>query len=100
MASLTGVGAIFSAAHRDTATGAMHGHTWEVTVWLTGRPNATASQAKLQAILATLDHGTLPDVLAWGEDLARHVAEQWQDSACVTVDVSRPLERIYARWAA
>jgi len=100
MASLTGVGAIFSAAHRDSATGVMHGHSWEVTVWLTGRPNAVHAQHKLQGILAMLDHTTLCNSLAWGEDLAAYVAGQWGDSACVTVDVSRPLERIYARWLA
>ena len=50
------------------------------------------------AILSQIDHTTLPNTMAWGEDIAWFVAESWDDTACVAVDVDRPLERIYARW--
>ena len=96
--TLTGVGAVFSAAHRDASTGNLHGHSWEVTVWLTGRPDAGRAKVKLDRLLAAIDHTELPASIAWGEDMARWIAERWADSACVRVDISRPLERLYARW--
>ena len=96
--TLTGVGGIFCAAHRDAATGGLHGHSWEVTAWFTGRPNAVDRQAQLAAILQRVDHTVLSNEWSWGEDLARQIAERFDDTACVQVDVSRPLERLYARW--
>jgi len=96
--TLTGVGGIFCAAHRDLKSGALQGHSWEVTAWFTGRPNAAHRQEQLAAILRRLDHTELGVELSWGEDIAQRVAERFSDSMCVQVDVSRPLERIYARW--
>lgn len=95
---LTGVGGFFCAAHRDTGNGVLHGHTWEVIAWFTGRSNAVLRQRQLAAILETIDHTELPNELAWGEDIARYIAERFNDKSCVAVDLSRPSERIYARW--
>lgn len=97
---LTGVGGFFSAAHRDHDTGALHGHTWEVTAWFRRGTDATIRACRLQGILARLDHSELPARLAWGEDIAEWVGREFDDSACVAVDVARPAERIYARWEA
>jgi len=96
--TLTGVGGIFCAAHRDLASGALHGHSWEVTVWFTGRPNAAHRQEQLADILRRFDHIELSSELSWGEDIAKRIADRFDDRACVQVDVSRPLERLYARW--
>jgi len=93
-----GVGGIVSAAHRDTGTGKLHGHTWEVTAWFCRGTDAVIRQCRLDSILSEIDHTELPDQLAWGEDIAEWVAAKFDDSACVAVDVSRPLERLYARW--
>jgi hypothetical protein len=41
------------------------------------------------------DHSILPDELAWGEDLAERIG---LDMRAAAVDVSRPLEGIYAKW--
>lgn len=89
----TGVGAVLCAAHRDR-DGSMHGHTWEITAWWTGTPDAREKQATLNLYLSSFDHGFLPDGLAWGEHLAARIAS---DLGCERVDVERPLERIYAR---
>jgi hypothetical protein len=97
---LTGVGGYFSAAHRDHETGALHGHTWEVTAWFRKGTDAAIRACRLQGILAEIDHTELPGELAWGEDIAAWVAAKFADSACVAVDVARPAERIYARWEA
>jgi hypothetical protein len=96
--TLTGVGGIFCAAHRDLATGSLHGHSWEVTAWFTGRPNASHRQEQLAAILRRFDQIELAIERSWGEDTARRIADRFNDTACVQVDVARPLERLYARW--
>lgn len=96
--SVFGVGGIVSAAHRDQATGALHGHTWEVTAWFRRGTDAMIRQCRLDGILKEIDHKELPDTLAWGEDIAEWVASRFDDASCVAVDVSRPLERLYARW--
>jgi 6-pyruvoyl-tetrahydropterin synthase len=98
----TGVGGFFSAAHRDTRTGALHGHTWEVTAWVEAGRNAAVPQDWLALVLRQLDHHELPAELAWGEDIAAHIAHQMTLAGAVVqqVDVSRPAERIYARWVA
>lgn len=102
---LTGVGAILSASHRDQVTGQVHGHTWEVTAWF--RHDGTDQSIRkhqLDKMIATLDHRCLPDRIAWGEALAKHIGENMEygwstgDPNLVAVDVNRPLERIYARW--
>jgi len=93
-----GVGGIVSAAHRDATSGALHGHTWEVTAWFRRGTDITIRQCRLDSILKQIDHTELPCELAWGEDIAEWVARKFDDSSCVAVDVARPLERFYARW--
>lgn len=102
---MTGVGAVFCAAHSPKGGGPMHGHTWEVIVWLP-RCDATAAQAALVDYLTRFDHAVLPDALTQGEDLARHIGKNFiapmgghQFDHPVRVQVNRPLERIYAEWS-
>lgn len=89
---LTGAGAVLCAAHRDR-TGNMHGHTWEVTAWWTGKPDALQKQAELNSYLSFFDHSILADSVTLAEDLSRRIAE---DLGCERVDIRRPLERLYA----
>lgn len=90
--TMTGVSAILSAAHRSRE-GVMHGHTWEVTCWWSGCPDAVVKQAELIKYLSIFDHTVLADGVAWGEKLAEAILKGMH---CERVDVSRPLERIYA----
>ena len=94
---LTGVSATISAAHysRD---GNLHGHTWQVVVWFNHTPDLDAEHLNHQVrayVNANFDHGLLPDELAWGEDLAERIGT---DLHAIAVDVSRPLEGIFAKW--
>lgn len=93
-----GVSGHFSAAHRSR-DGMMHGHTWKVLAWFDAAPGADAIvyKAMLDGLLKHWDHTTLPDELAWGEDIARAVGQLVN---CVEVIVSREPEGIYARWVA
>ena len=91
---LTGVGACLSAAHRSP-DGVVHGHTWEIVAWWFAIEDATKLQSRLVECLAQWDHGMLPDALAWGESLATIIGRELN---CYAVDVSRPSERIFARW--
>lgn len=94
---LTGVSGHFSATHRDPESGKLHGHTWLVTAWFRNvcRSDARIHQAALDALLKRLDHTELPDDLSWGEDIARQIAVI---GGVDEVEVSRPAERIHARW--
>lgn len=98
--ALTGVGGHFSAAHHDHFSGKLHGHTWEVTAWFRRGSDARGLACRLKCILARLDHSELPAGLAWGEDIAEWIGTQFDDNACVAVDVVREAELIYARWEA
>ncbi len=91
---LTGVGAILCAAHRDK-DGRLHGHTWEITAWWEGQPDAAERQEALNNWIFPYDHGVLHPDLSSGEALAALCGTAL---GCAQVDVSRPLERIYARW--
>lgn len=88
---LTGAGAVLSAAHRDQS-GRLHGHSWEVTAWWTGKPDAVAKQSELSNYLSFFDHSLLAQSVSLAEDLAVRIME---DMDCARVDISRPLERIY-----
>lgn len=88
----TGVSAILCAAHRSR-DGVMHGHTWEVTCWWNDCPDAVTKQAELQKYLSVFDHTVLADGIAWGEKLGEAIM---RGMGCVRVEVSRPLERIFA----
>ena len=89
---LTGVSAIISAAHRST-DGVMHGHTWEIKAWWIDSPCAVQMQAELRKYLAIFDHTLLGDELAWGEAMGKSIL---LGLGCVKVEVSRPLEGIFA----
>ena len=95
--TLTGAAAIICAAHAGHGYG-IHGHTWEVTVWcVDDGTSAEDIQAELQGAISELDHAELPEPLIRGEAIAQWVGEKMNAHS---VDVRRPLERIYARWAA
>lgn len=95
---LTGVSGVISAAHysRD---GNLHGHTWQVVVWFHANGNtisdAESHKRSVAGYLVRFDHKVLPSELAWGEDLAEQIG---LDCKAAAVDVSRPLEGIYAKW--
>lgn len=98
MAKMTGVSGVISAAHysRD---GILHGHTWKVVVWWHANGDAIASADRRKRMLAEyisrFDHSVLPDELSWGESLAERIG---LDMLAAAVDISRPLEGIYAKW--
>ena len=88
-----GVEGHFSAAHR-APDGQMHGHTWIIRAWFETpeRADAHLYRAALHEILRQWDHTTLPDELAWGEDIGRAVITLCN---CVRVEVMRPTEGFY-----
>lgn len=94
---LVGVSGHFSAAHKDTLTGDVHGHTWLVTAWFSqpGRSDARCHKAALDAVIALWDHKLLPDKMAWGEDIACAVATL---ANVVEVEISRPAEGLHTRF--
>lgn len=97
---LIGVSGYFSAAHKDRDTGDIHGHTWKVTAKFEtceAPKDARLYKASLDALLKQWDHKTLPDKLAWAEDIAKAVGTLQN---CVEVEVARPLEGLYAWWIA
>ena len=89
---LTGASAIISAAHRSRE-GAMHGHTWEIKAWWPEGFCAVQRQAELRNYLSVFDHTVLGDELAWGEALGKAILLGLE---CAKVEVSRPLEGIFA----
>lgn len=96
---LTGISSHFSAAHTPLGGGPLHGHTWLVTVWVEYcGDDAELMQVELDQCLAPLDHTELPRELTCGEDLAEHIGLRF--AGAVQVDLSRPAERIHARWVA
>lgn len=97
MATLTGVGGYFCAAHRD-ARGRMHGHTWEVTAFFPAGRDALELQTHLNAALRVFDHKELPDGLQSGEAIIG--ALRINMPTAVEISIARPVERIYARWTA
>jgi hypothetical protein len=94
---LTGVGCIICAAHVD-AGGRLHGHTYEVTAWFPRGDDAIDLQGLLKFAASQFDHCKLPPELSSGEALCVALASKLPNA--VRIDVSRPAERIYARWEA
>lgn len=92
MQILTGVSAVFSAAH-NSRDGVLHGHTWQVTAWWDNEPDAVQKQIELRKYLSVFDHTVLADGVAWGEYLAHAIL---LGMGCCRVEVSRPLEGIFA----
>lgn len=58
--------------------------------------NAEDIQSELQSVLSELDHAELPAELIRGEAIAQWVGLKMQAHS---VEVRRPLERIYAKWS-
>jgi 6-pyruvoyl-tetrahydropterin synthase len=98
MGMMSGVSGVISAAHysRD---GVLHGHTWQVVVWWAADDavilSAEHRKRMLRDYLEKFDHKVLTDELAWGEHLAERIG---LEMSAIAVDVSRPLEGIYAKW--
>lgn len=92
MKVLTGARGVLSAAHRSR-DGIMHGHTWEIVAWWTGEPDAVEKQRELNDYLKVFDHTVLADGVAWAESLGRAMCMGLE---CVKVEISRPLEGLYA----
>ena len=93
---LTGVGGIFSAAHQPPEGGDVHGHSYEVIAWFAAGEDARVLQARLAAVLEPLDHRVL--AANWRRARRSPSMIGRNLAGCRQVDVSRPLERIYARW--
>jgi len=93
IAAFTGVTAVISAAHRSR-DGVLHGHTWEVKAWWPEGDCALELQSKLKKHLAIFDHAVLGDDCAWGEALGKSII---LGLGCSSVEISRPLEGIFAR---
>lgn len=92
MKTMTGVGGIICAAHKDQA-GRLHGHTWEITAWWSGSPDAITKQVQLNTALMDFDHTQLDDDLGWGEQFGMFLLGYLD---CDKIEIARPLERIYA----
>lgn len=90
--AFTGASAVLSAAHRSRE-GNLHGHTWQVTAWWPEGDCAVNRQRQLNEYLKIFDHTVLGDDFAWGEALGKAIAIGLD---CERVDVSRPLEGIFA----
>lgn len=99
---LTGATSSLTASHRSRDSGDVHEHTWNVTVWATGQPNAVRLREELDRVLSSFSGKCLPDRLAWAEDLAAEIARDmacpWDSYAVVEVEIVRPKERLQARW--
>ena len=96
MKTLTGVSAVFCAAHRGTGRrDVLHGHSYEVTAWFIYEgQDAEALQEKLHHFLQThFDHSTLQEESSRGENIANLLVVAL---GAYRVEVRRPLERIYA----
>lgn len=94
----TGVSGSFTASHRCVEV-VPHSHRWEVLAWFAprARQDATVYRANLDRLLHAWDGGEMPPHLQYGEEIAEWVGRL---VGCVEVVVSRPDERIYARWTA
>lgn len=90
----TGAVALLSAAHINPESGAIHGHTWEVTAWISPATDAERFKQDLEYILSEWDHGTLPADLWTAEALAKIVGERL---GCTEVLIKRA-EGYLARW--
>lgn len=96
--TLTGVSGSFTASHRSFE-GVPHSHTWEVLAWFAprSRQDARTYRATLDRLLHAWDGKALPPHVQDGEEIAEWVGRL---VGCVEVVVSRPDERIHARWVA
>jgi len=81
---------VFSAAHRDPQTGALHGHDYQVTATFPGEPlrRFEVLQVKLRETLHGLEHSELPPELWSAEALAPAIGRLLGDA--IKVVVARP----------
>jgi hypothetical protein len=89
---MTGIGFVLSVGHKG------HGHSYDCTAWFRFGADAVALQRQVETVRELFDHQMLEHELELGENIAEEIGRQLP--GCIAVDVSRPLERIYAKWAA
>jgi hypothetical protein len=96
--TFTGVSGSF-VAHHCGFEGRPHPHHWEVKAWWTPRVphDARNYRANLDRLLGSWNGRHLPPYLQSGEEIAAWIG---RFLGCAEVIVSRPDERIYARWVA
>lgn len=88
-----------SAAHQGPFAERMHGHTWEVTVWVPSRQHrpddAAFARKTLRRHLSCLEHSSIDEALggerATDEGMCAWLAERWPGLA--RIRFYRPLER-------
>lgn len=98
MSITASVRAVFSAAHRDPQTGAMHGHDYEVIATFPGEPlrRFEVMQERLRQTLTAMEHTELPPELWSAEALAPAIAGLLGDA--VKVEVNRPWLGHFVTW--
>ena len=95
----TGVSATLHASHDDPRGDLpRHWHSREIIAWFSHLGDARDRRVELDESLATLQGMHLDPSIAWGEDLAEHLAKQLP--GCVEIEIRRPGERLLARWRA
>jgi 6-pyruvoyl-tetrahydropterin synthase len=87
---LCSVEAKMSVAHRAKGGGEVHGHSYQVLAWFDAWQDMDPLEAQLRAVVAQLDHKTLPDAMTWAEDVAVWIGSQLTN--CRVVEVNRPME--------
>lgn len=90
---LTGVTEVFSAAHRDPETGALHGHDYQVTAYFPAKPIVRMEfrREALREALCSVDHQELPAELWSAEALAEAFLWALSSHRCCKVTVARPM---------
>lgn len=92
----TGVSGVLSVAHHSKH-GRLHGHTYEVKAWWPADgTDALDRQDQLNRVLKLYDHRGLGSNESTGEQLAELIAGKLE--GVDEIEISRPFERIYARW--
>jgi len=86
--------AVISCAH-EAHGGVMHGHSYRVRAFWDTIIDVTARKSALLHACAVLDHTTLPVYLTRAEQIAENIGDSLD---CCSVEVSRPLEGLGARW--
>jgi hypothetical protein len=91
----TGVSGILCCAHHDGRR--WHGHTYEVRAWWPADgTDAMERHEQLARVLKLYDHRGLGANESSGEQLAELIGHKLD--GCDEIEVSRPGERIFARW--
>jgi len=99
-----GIGAVFSASHRATPDGPLHGHSYEVIVWFKAPVDGDRARREVEEVVSKLDHtditghGVAEDLAEWLGGMILWFTPQFDGIQPFRVDVNRPLERVYATW--